>query len=131
MGKRGPPESLDALGSGARVAKALAVRALARYAEVVAMPPPAFLFPDGFFAAVVFPDATLGITLELREDMDRVILRSAHAFSAAASVPYGMVLSAIDGSPVGSVFSREAYREITDRIRAAPRPITLEFVAPP
>ena len=128
MGKRGRPESLDALGSGARVAKALAVRQLARYAAVVAMPPPAFLFPDGFFAAVVFPDATLGITLELREDMNRVILRSTQTFSAAASVPYGMVLSAINNFPVGSIFSREAYREITDRIRAAPRPLMLEFV---
>ena len=78
--------------------------------------------------AVVFPDATLGVELKLLEDEDRIILLRATAESPAAALAPGLVLSRVAGAAVGAVESRDAYREITDRIRAAPRPLTLEFV---
>ena len=78
--------------------------------------------------AVVFPDATLGIELKLLEDENRIILLRATAESPAAALAPGLVLHSINGAAVGAVESRGAYLEITERIRAAPRPLTLEFV---
>ena len=75
---------------------------------------------------VVFPDAVLGIDLKL--EAQRILLVRATDESPAAALAPGLVLHSINGAAVGAVDSRDAYREITDRIRAAPRPLMLEFV---
>ena len=77
---------------------------------------------------VVFPDVILGLTLKFLEDEAQIIFRSADNFSPASDLVSGMVLSSIDGEPVGAIKSRRAYRAIVVRMCNAPRPLTLGFV---
>lgn len=80
---------------------------------------------------VVFPDATLGIRLELDEREQRIVFDRATApeTSPAADLPRGVVLSRINGALLGPVPCRVAYDATIRYIRGAPRPLSLVFLA--